>query len=367
MQHEQELGPFIGVGFLFGLAAVLVTLTTVRVLQTTGTLIARPVGLVVSAVLVLALFGGGIVVHRYELMDQAVRIAGWTYLGSIAVTVAVVVNTFSLEIMRPGFTIALYMITTAVAAGAILGFMMGLYDAHQKQNQAELAAKKTEAQTLSNRLSVLNRVLRHDIRTQAQLLQGYIERLESENLSSTSAAEQIQRTTDRLTTLSDEARQLQDLLKEEGIEPEAVDIVETVTEAEKNVQAAHPDLTIESDLPDQQMVVASPMLTQAFEHVLHNVAEHTDNTEPRAEISVQPEQSPDQWIQISIADNGPGINEIEMIHNTNDRESQLRHSSGLGLWLVKWIVEESGGDLQIETRSTEETGTVVQITLPAPE
>jgi signal transduction histidine kinase len=44
------------------------------------------------------------------------------------------------------------------------------------------------------------------------------------------------------------------------------------------------------------------------------------------------------------------------------RETALEHASGLGLWLVHWIVTESGGDLEIDTR--EPTGTVVRMWLP---
>ena len=44
------------------------------------------------------------------------------------------------------------------------------------------------------------------------------------------------------------------------------------------------------------------------------------------------------------------------------RETALEHASGLGLWLVHWIVTESGGDIEIATR--EPTGTVVRMWLP---
>jgi len=365
MRPEGSLKPMVGVGSLLGLVWILVAFSTVRVVQSDGSVVSRSVGLVLSAVLALTLCAGVLGVRRYDLTGQALSIAAWTYFGAVAVALAVVVNTVTLEFVRPGFELALYMVTTAVAAGAVLGFAVGLYDAHQRQNQRELDAKRTEARSLSNRLSVLNRVLRHDIRTQAQLLQGYAERMETGELSPESAAQRVKRTTDQLTTLSDEARELQHLLDQGEFETEPVDIVRVVTEAAETVQTTHPSLAVEYDLPDEQLVSASPMLVQAIEHVLHNVAEHCDRPEPRADISVTIDRGANQSVKLTVADNGSGLDEMELIHNTDEPESKLRHSGGLGLWLVTWIVEECDGDVEIRAPASEGTGTVVGITLPA--
>jgi signal transduction histidine kinase len=364
MRDERGLAPKLAMGSLLGLAGVLIAFTTVRILQSGGSVMAQPVGLAISGVLSVTLFGGVLVVHRYDLGQQAARITGWTYLGAIAVTVAVVANILTLELVQPEFRMALYMVTTSVAAGAVLGFVIGLYDAHQTRYQRELTEKRTEAQTLSNRLSVLNRVLRHDIRTQAQLLQGASERLVDGDLAPAVAAEQIQGTVDRLTTLSDQARQLQDLLDDDALEAETLDIVAALAEAKQRVQDDHPRLAVDADLPENRLVEASPMITVALEQVLYNVAEHVDDPEPRARISLT--DADDRSVRLSIADNGPGIDEPEMVHNTIEPVSQLRHSRGLGLWLVTWILEKSNGELRIETPAAEDTGTNVMITLPAP-
>jgi len=113
------------------------------------------------------------------------------------------------------------------------------------------------------------------------------------------------------------------------------------------VQDDHPRLAVDADLPENRLVEASPMITVALEQVLYNVAEHVDDPEPRARISLT--DADDRSVRLSIADNGPGIDEPEMVHNTIEPVSQLRHSRGLGLWLVTWIVEKSNGELRIET------------------
>lgn len=107
------------------------------------------------------------------------------------------------------------------------------------------------------------------------------------------------------------------------------------------------------------------MFTHAVQQLFYNVVQHTNGDDPRAEVSVSTVDPANSSVQLTVADNGPGIPENELIHNDLQTESQLRHSKGLGLWLVTWIVDRGNGTLNIETNPGENIGTVVQITLPA--
>jgi sensor histidine kinase regulating citrate/malate metabolism len=69
--------------------------------------------------------------------------------------------------------------------------------------------------------------------------------------------------------------------------------------------------------------------------------------------------------ELRVADEGPGFGEIDRAALARGEETQLEHSSGLGLWLVRWTVTSSGGTLSIEER--EPRGTVVTVGLPAAE
>ncbi|MEF8781931.1 MAG: HAMP domain-containing sensor histidine kinase [Haloarculaceae archaeon] len=355
----------IGIGSLLGLGWVLIAFTTVRAMQSDASIFSRTVGLAIPVALALTLFAGAAGIVLYGLESQAFRISAWTCLGGFAVSIAVVLNILGLEFVRPDFTLALYMITTAAAGGAVLGFLIGLYDAHQKRSQANLATKRDEAQMLSQRLSVLNRVLRHDIRTQAQLIQSYTDRMVADDLPMEPAAEGIEEANRRLTTLSEEARQLQTLLDGSELDSETADLVTTVRDAGESVQAEHGSLTIAYETPERMLVQAPPMLTQAVEHLLRNVVEHAAEDEPRAEVSVSASPS-GRSARLTVTDYGPGIPERELIHNTGESESPLRHSEGMGLWLVTWVVEEIDGEMEIETPPSGEVGTVVRITLPRP-
>jgi len=73
-------------------------------------------------------------------------------------------------------------------------------------------------------------------------------------------------------------------------------------------------------------------------------------------------QSAEQ-IQMTVADNGPRIPEMErdVIQNPENR-NPLYHGSGLGLWLVKLIVSRSGGTVQFV--ETDQRGNSIAVTIP---
>mgnify|MGYP000224070002 CR=1 FL=1 len=365
MRYEQELKLKLGTGALLGLGFALIAFSTIRVIQSDASLTSFVIGIAIPGALAIVLFAGAIGMFQYGLTDHSLRIATWTCSGVVVMILAVILDIIALEFLQPGFDLALYIVTTAAAAGAVLGFLIGMYDAHQRQIQQNLARKRDEATLLTQRLSVLNRVLRHDLRTQAQLLYGDAGQLEAGTLSSEQAAAEIRTKADRLSRLSAEANQLHEVFDGGDIETETCDIVSLVREAGDVVQAAHNDLAIEYDVPEKQLVEAPPMFTHAVQQLFYNVVQHTNGDDPRAEVSVSTVDPANSSVQLTVADNGPGIPENELIHNDLQTESQLRHSKGLGLWLVTWIVDRGNGTLNIETHPSENIGTAVQITFPA--
>ena len=74
-----------------------------------------------------------------------------------------------------------------------------------------------------------------------------------------------------------------------------------------------------------------------------------------------------QSVEINVKDNGAGIPQVELPHVWEElyRGTEVRHiqGSGLGLALVKAIVERHGG--QVDISSSPHDGTTVTMTLPA--
>lgn len=363
-QHEPWSAQ-IGMGVLLGLGWVLVAFNTFRAIQSDASAFSRAVGVAVPLALALVLFVGAIGIVHSGLLDRALQIAGWTVLGTVSVVVAAVLNIVLFEELQPDFLLALFMIVNAAAGGAAFGFFVGLYDAQQGRLRAQWKQESMRATALSQRLSVINRVLRHDIRNQTQVMMGFPDRWEPETRDETRLLDRLKRASDRLAELSNDAYEMQSLLEGETLGQEPVEVVSLAREVGDTVERDYPSLTVDYDLPDQQRVAASPLLDQALRQLLTNAAEHNDADQPRAIVSLSDADETAEAVQLSIADNGPGIPDDEPILDAGFIESQLEHSTGVGLWFTKWIIEDSDGAITFESDPEADLGTVVTITLPA--
>ncbi|MEX0368043.1 MAG: ATP-binding protein [Ruegeria sp.] len=133
------------------------------------------------------------------------------------------------------------------------------------------------------------------------------------------------------------------------------DIVELVREAVLLQQSGQPDVRIEAELPDDPALadVDATMLSQALTNLIKNAGEAIetlkkkgapDNLAPKIQVRLSYEAN---GTCITIADNGIGLPEdrarlFEPYVTTRDE------GTGLGLPIVKKIIEEHGGTLTLE-------------------
>lgn len=124
----------------------------------------------------------------------------------------------------------------------------------------------------------------------------------------------------------------------------------------------YPDAVVSAEVAADATVEASPRLDEALENVLTNAVVHNDAETPEITASVTRNGDRTDTVDIRVADNGPGIPQDEIEPIRTGLETDLVHTSGLGLWVVKWIVEASGGTLRFE--ENEPRGSVVVLQLP---
>lgn len=354
----------VGYGVILGLAWVLVAFSTARALQPGPSLPARLVSVAIPTIFAITLFVGGFGLFLHDLLDEAFRVAKWTVLGTAAVVIAVVANSIWFSYVDFAFDAALYTLVNAAISGAILGFLVGIYDAHRTQLEQDLEAESEHAAELAQRLSVINRVLRHDMRHQTQLIQGHADRLATGDLGRERAAGQIKRANDRLLDLAEQTRKLQQLLSGDRFGTDRIDLVECADRACEMVQTRHPELEIECDMPADRTVRATPLIEDVIKELLDNAAIHNDREPPRATLSIAVDGDPEH-VELTVVDNGPGLPDTEPSRDADSLESKLHHSNGFGLWFVTWVLEDTAGQIDISTPDRPDVGTEITLRLPA--
>lgn len=208
-------------------------------------------------------------------------------------------------------------------------------------------------------LTVLDRVLRHNIRNQMNVVRGYAETIQSETSNGTAdAAGKIIDMSDRLVGLAEKERQITDLLRDEPTRTD-VAVCDQLQTIASRVESEHPDATVAVDCSAEVTARATSNFGQAITELVTNAIVHNESSSPTVTLTVTRTEG---TVRIDVADTGPRIPEMERnILVGETKQTPLYHGEGLGLWLVKLIVARSDGSISITENSP--TGNVVTVEL----
>jgi PAS domain S-box-containing protein len=214
----------------------------------------------------------------------------------------------------------------------------------------------------NERLELLNRIVRHDIRNDMQLVQGMADLLDDVSGDRGEPhLETIRTRTKHVIELTDLMGELMDVLvaeSGESLEPTTLSFV--LDREVREAESSYPDATIRTrgNVPLVE-VVANDMLRSVFRNLLNNAVQHHDGDEPTVEVSADVE---DEWVLVRVADDGPGIDpeRREAVFGRGEKGLDSE-GTGLGLYLVDTLVDNYGGEVWIE--DNEPRGTVFNVRL----
>ncbi|MFD1597424.1 histidine kinase N-terminal 7TM domain-containing protein [Halobellus rarus] len=223
----------------------------------------------------------------------------------------------------------------------------------------------TEERRREQRLAVLNRVLRHNLRNDLNVVTGYLEMAE-ERVDDEDVREMLDvaaENTAGVVELGEKARHIERALDADVDDPDTVELRPLLDEIAEDLSGAEPDAEVVVDVGGDATLRATPSLLETvFENLLENALEHDPSDAPRVTVRVADVETEPGFLAVEVADDGPGIPEHELAVLDETEETALEHGSGLGLWIVKWGVDSLGGTVDFEVT---ESGTRVVLKLPA--
>lgn len=183
--------------------------------------------------------------------------------------------------------------------------------------------------------------------------QNYLQIIESEST-------RLSRLSKQLLTLAalDKDANLQDL-KPFDLSKQIADVVRQTAWSWQNK-----DIAVDLDLPDISYVGEEKLLYQVWENLIVNSIKYTN---PGGKISIKAEDKT-EGVLLTVSDNGVGINEsdqtklFDRFYKVDKSRSKEKNSSGLGLSIVKKIIDLHRGDIVVE--STPGKGTTFKVYLP---
>ncbi len=226
----------------------------------------------------------------------------------------------------------------------------------RKRSERELEAK-------NDRLELLNRIVRHDIRNDMEVILSTTGLLE-ERLDDTDDVAQclswLRQSSTHVVELTELVRDIMQTTREGGtVEP--VHLGRVIEDELDTVRSMAGVTVAVEDLPPVR-VLADDSLGTVFHNLLTNAVRHNDREEPTVEVSVT---EGDERVVVRVADDGPGIPEDRRDAVFARGEKGLESpGSGLGLYLVDRLVKEYGGDVWIE--DNDPRGAVFAVALRRP-
>ncbi|MEZ3171173.1 PAS domain-containing protein [Halorubrum sp. RMP-47] len=216
----------------------------------------------------------------------------------------------------------------------------------------------SEVRQREQQLQVLDRVLRHNIKNTMNVVKGSAELIEQQTSSPevVNTAETVSEHSKKLIDMAGKIRKVTKVLSKSK-KAESTDLIQASKYAVSNAQVEFPEAEITLETPDEPVNVPHGTIETAVKELIENAVIHSDQEQPQVSIRVWSDHDASY---LEVSDDGPSIPEEERDIRTGEETIQpVVHGSGLGLWLVKAIVEQAGGVLQFD--DNEPRGTTVKL------
>jgi len=216
------------------------------------------------------------------------------------------------------------------------------------------------------RIMVMSRILRHNIRNKLTVIRGN-SRLLKEALSSPDFSldvarghiDRIDSASAELDSLAERARTF-DRVIERDPRSGTVHLRKALTDVRDDLTEQHPGATIKVEPTDAEISGDRMALDLIFEILVENALEYSDRSAPTIELAA--EETPTGQVTVRVDTDGSGISDMERKVVASETEGPVAHSRGLGMWAVTWLVRRLGGAVTLAEDS--DGGTRVELTFP---
>lgn len=226
----------------------------------------------------------------------------------------------------------------------------------------------TERRQRRQQQTVMNRVLRHNLRNDLNVASGYVD-LSIERTDDETIETHLQRAKadiDDVLALGEKSRALERTIEALDAPPASVPIrplLATLEPDEGRRSRVRTDGAgrLDIDVPAAlELRTHERVFRTLFANLVENGFEHNDSDRPR--VAIRYVGLADGMAVFEVSDDGPGIPEHELTVLERGEETPLSHGSGLGLWIATWCATALDGEIEFDSG---DDGTTVTVRVPA--
>jgi len=208
---------------------------------------------------------------------------------------------------------------------------------------------------MQQRLEVLHRVFRHNIRTNTQVILGQAGYLATHN--SQQKAQTLKENAIEIAETGEKVREIIDVFEQGRKDRENLRLHNILRECVDATAQSYPEVDFDYD-PGPEAILVDSLFDIVCMNVIENAAQHNTSAEPWVRVSVE---TGAETVTVHVEDNGPGVDANELALVEDGTETPLKHGSGFGLALTAWGADIAGGAVEFEP-----SGSGTQVTLEMP-
>lgn len=221
----------------------------------------------------------------------------------------------------------------------------------------------TEERQRKQRLNVLNRVLRHNLRNEMTVIKGRAELVVSDASDDQliTHGDAIVESSDRLLSIAENMRDFE-RIQDQSNQRVSVSIDEVIDDIIGEVTDRLPNATVSIDITTSEAAVQTyeGPLRLLLTNLIENAIIHSKEQIAEVSVHVYDTGPTGDEVAIEVGDSNQRISEEEIGPLRIGNETALQHGSGVGLWIIKWCLTSLNGEVRFEY----DEGNIVTVTLP---
>ncbi len=210
-------------------------------------------------------------------------------------------------------------------------------------------------------LDVLHRVLRHNLRTSINIIDGYTDVLESDCTENQrrKAVKAIREKTDEMNNISTKMKQIRNLIKGyDELQPFKLSDIDTIVQPHRKRKNTIISVNV-SDIKHREIKYEN-IFNITLNEALNNAFKNNNQKVKRVNISIESYEN--NIAKIDIEDNKKHINKNDWEIIKSGTETPLEHIDGIELWVLYWSVTAIGG--RIKLRQKRHKGNIMTMYIP---
>lgn len=313
-------------------------------------------GIVVHVIFGYIVVMSGIVVSRSDMsFSECLVTAKWCLGGSAFMGLLVLWR--AIPELRSGAVTAELVNELVIvgSVGAAAGVLVGLNKGQAIRNRRLVEKKDDREETLV----FLLRLLGHDIQNHLVAISTHVDALET----STDGAppEPVAGIRDRTADIDRLLETANIVLESEtdGRTFERIDLSVVLREQLETLRLDAPTVAIESEIDDGLYIESNQFVDELFHNILDNAVVHNPSEDLTVSVSAS---TAGEWIEIEIEDDGSGIpDDLRDDLFSPGVRADGSAGDGIGLYLVRKLVDSYGGSIRVDDRASTGTRFVVRI------